>query len=72
MTTVEVQCGENDDADVMIPISLDSDETQSVYGAGWTSCSDMDGPTNGGSVVLPGVISGFPPFLSCFAFALIL
>ena len=59
MLTVEVQCGENDDADVMIPISLDSDETQSVYGAGWTSCSDMDGPTNGGSVVLPGGISGF-------------
>ena len=61
MLTVEVQCGDNDDADVMIPISLDSDETQSVYGAGWTSCSDniMDGPTNGGSVVLPGGISGF-------------
>ena len=30
MTTVEVQCGDNDDVDVMIPISLDSDETQSV------------------------------------------
>ena len=45
-TTISVQCGDNDDSDVMIPVSLDSGETQSVYGAGWSSCSD--GSSNGG------------------------
>ena len=45
-TTISVQCGDNDDSDVMIPVSLDSGETQSVYGAGWSSCND--GSSNGG------------------------
>ena len=49
-TTVSVQCGENDDSDVMIPISLDSDETQSVYGTGWSSC--REGPSNGEVITL--------------------
>ena len=39
-----MQCYDDDD-NVMIPISLDSDETQSVYGMGWSSCIE---PSNGG------------------------
>ena len=38
MTTVNLQCGDDDDSDVMIAVSLDSNETQSVYGTGWSSC----------------------------------
>ena len=51
-TTVEVDCGD-EEGDVMIPISLDSDVTQSAYGLGWTSCRNES--MNGGSVVLRGI-----------------
>jgi hypothetical protein len=34
----------------MIPVSLDSDVTQSVYGVGWSSC--MDTSSNGSIVML--------------------
>ena len=47
-TTVTVQCGDNDDSDVMIPVSLDSNVTQSVYGTGWSSC----GQGSGGAITL--------------------
>ena len=53
--TVSVQCGDNDDSDVMIPVSLDSDVTQSVCGAGWSSCSE--GSSNGGIVLLSEISS---------------
>ena len=46
--TLEVQCGD-DDGNVMIPVSLDSDETQSAYGFGWTSCGDE--PSNAGALL---------------------
>ena len=36
-TTVTVDCGD-EESDVMIPISLDSDVTQSAYGTGWVNC----------------------------------
>ena len=36
-TTVKVDCGD-EESDVMIPISLDSDVTQSAYGTGWVNC----------------------------------
>ena len=52
-TTINVQCGDNDDSHVMIPVSLDSKVTQSVYGAGWSSC--RDGSSNGGIVMLSEV-----------------
>ena len=54
-TMISVQCGDNDDSDVMIPVSLDSDETQSVYGAGWSSCSD--GSSNGGTTMVSEISS---------------
>ena len=60
--TVSVQCGDNDDSDVMIPVSLDSDVTQSVYGAGWSSCSE--GSSNGG-IVLLSEISNIQIMLFC-------
>lgn len=44
-TTTEVLCGDNETS-VMIPVSLDTSETQSTYGLGWTSCSD-DTPNGG-------------------------
>ena len=47
-TTVTVQCGDNDDSDVMIPVSLDSNVTQSVHGTGWSSC----GQGNSGAITL--------------------
>jgi hypothetical protein len=61
-TIISVQCGDNDDSDVMIPVSLDSGETQSVYGAGWSSCSA--GSSNGGAIVL-SEISGWQMMLFC-------
>ena len=67
-TTVSVQCGDNDDSDVMIPVSLDSDVTQSVYGAGWSSCSE--GSSNGGIIML-SENSGLQMMLFCL-FALYL
>ena len=36
-TTVTVDCGD-EESDVVIPISLDSDVTQSAYGTGWVNC----------------------------------
>ena len=36
--TVEVECGDKDD-NVMIPVSLDSEVTQSIYGIGFCSCT---------------------------------
>ena len=57
---VEVQCYEDDDGDAMIPVSLDSDVTQSVYGIGWSSCRDT--PSNGGIVML-SVLSGMQMML---------
>ena len=36
-TAVKVDCGD-EESDVMIPISLDSDVTQSAYGTGWVNC----------------------------------
>ena len=62
-TTISVQCGDNDDSDVMIPVSLDSGETQSVYGAGWSSCSE--GSSNGGTIML-SEISGLQMMLFLF------
>ena len=53
--TVSVQCGDNDDSDVMIPVSLDSDVTQSVCGAGWSSCSGRS--SNGGIMLLSEISS---------------
>ena len=50
MTFIEVQCYEDDDGAAMIPVSLDSDVTQSVYGTGWSSCRDT--LSNGGIVML--------------------
>ena len=38
MVTVKVECGGKDD-NVMIPVSLDSDVTQSIYGIGFCSCT---------------------------------
>ena len=52
-TTINVPCGDNDDRDVMIPVSLDSNVTQSVYGAGWSSCGD--GQSNGAIAMLSGI-----------------
>ena len=52
---VEVQCGTDDEGDVMIPISLDSGETQSAYGMGWSSCRDDNVPSGGD--VIPSMIS---------------
>ena len=49
-TFVEVQCYEDDDGAAMIPVSLDSDVTHSVYGIGWSSCRDT--LSNGGIVML--------------------
>ena len=63
--TVSVQCGDNDDSDVMIPISLDSDETQSVYGTGWSSCREE--PSNGGIIMLSEISSLKMILLSLFA-----
>ena len=37
-SVVEVQCFDDDDGYAMIPVSLDSDVTHSVYGVGWSSC----------------------------------
>jgi len=37
----------------MIPISLDSDVTQSVYGIGWSSCTEEQ--SGGAHVALFGV-----------------
>ena len=48
--TITVPCGNNTDSAVMIPISLDSDETESVYGTGWSSCS---GSSNSVIATLP-------------------
>lgn len=59
--TISLQCGDNDDSDVMIPVSLDSDVTQSVYGTGWSSCSD--GSSNGGIAISES--SGFQMMLFC-------
>lgn len=50
MSVIKVQCYEDDDGDAMIPVSLDSDVTQSVYGVGWSSY--MDTSSNGGIVML--------------------
>lgn len=51
--TVAVQCGEDND-DVLIPVSLDSDETQSAYGMGWYRCGG--GSSNGaGSTTMPAM-----------------
>ncbi|MBA4719388.1 MAG: hypothetical protein HRO68_09955 [Nitrosopumilus sp.] len=49
-STVTVQCGNNTDSNVMIPVSLDSNETLSAYGSGWSSCSERS--SNGGIVML--------------------
>ena len=56
-SVVKVECYEDDDGDAiyMIPVSLDSDVTQSVYGIGWTSCSDT--PSNGGMGVMFSILS---------------
>ena len=51
-TTVEVECGVDDEGDAIIPVSLDSDETQSAYGMGWISCRDAE-PSNGGGTTVP-------------------
>ena len=48
--TITVPCGNNTDSAVMIPISLDSDETESVYGTGWSTCS---GSSNSVIATLP-------------------
>ena len=50
VATISVQCGGNDDSAVMIPVSLDSNVTQSVYGTGWSSCGS--GLPNSGIGVL--------------------
>ena len=47
-TNITVQCGDNDDSNVIIPVSLDSNVTQSVHGAGWSSC----GQGSGGAITL--------------------
>ena len=56
-SVVKVECYEDNDGDAiyMIPVSLDSDVTQSVYGIGWTSCSDT--PSNGGMGVMFSILS---------------
>ena len=52
-TTVNLHCGDDDDSDVMTLVSLDSNETQSVYGTGWSSCKRS--PSNGGIIMLSKV-----------------
>ena len=54
-SVVDVQCYEDDDGDAMIPVSLDSDMTQSVYGISWSSCRDTS--SNGG-IVMFSILSG--------------
>ena len=66
--TISLHCGDDDDSDVMIPVSLDSVETQSIYGTGWSSCSR--GPSNDGIMIL-AEISGLQMMLFCL-FALFL
>ena len=51
---------EDDNGDAMIPVSLDSDVTQSVYGIGWISCRDTS--SNGGIVML-SILSGMQMIL---------
>ena len=46
MVTVKVECGDDNDDNVMIPVSLDSDVTQSIYGIGFSSCREAQ---NGGT-----------------------
>lgn len=48
VSNISVDCGDNEDNDIMIPISLDSEVTQSVYGTGWSSCRKEQPPTDGG------------------------
>ena len=50
--TITVPCGNNTDSAVMIPTSLDSNETESVYGTGWSTCS---GSSNSVIATLPGI-----------------
>ena len=66
MTTMNVQCGDNNDMDVMIPISLDSDVTQSVYGTGWSSC--MDSSRNSGTFVLSEISVLLTSFVLCILY----
>ena len=47
-TTTVVDCGDHE-GDIMIPISLDSEETQSAYGLGWSNCGEGE---QGGSTPL--------------------
>ena len=51
MVTVEVECSDDNDDNVMIPISLDSDVTQSIYGIGFSNCREAE---NGGGTASPG------------------
>lgn len=55
MTIAEVQCYEDDDGAAMIPVSLDSDVTQSVYGIGWINCRDT---LSNGVIVMLSIPSG--------------
>ena len=48
--TIGIRCGNNTDSNVMIPVSLDSDVTQSVYGTGLSSC--REGSPNSGTITL--------------------
>ena len=65
--TINVPCGDNDDRDVMIPVSLDSNVTQSAYGAGWSSCV-----ANGGAAMLSGISSWQIMLIAAFMYVMYL